>query len=79
MAKITPYIRAGIGLTNLKHNSSYQYREWDPEGRLTDDNHWSKSKTKNNFAWRLGLGAQYAVNDNLSMDLSYRYRRWLHL
>ncbi|AUZ16698.1 TPA: porin family protein [Providencia stuartii] len=39
----------------------------------------SKSKTKNNFTWRLGLGVQYAVNDNLSMDLSYRYRRWLHL
>ncbi|WP_332643150.1 outer membrane protein, partial [Escherichia sp. Lx600-2] len=31
------------------------------------------SKTNSNFAWSLGLGSQYAINDNLSLDLSYRF------
>ncbi|MEX9851062.1 outer membrane protein [Providencia huaxiensis] len=36
------------------------------------DQKWS-DEDGSNFAWSLGLGSQYAINDNLSLDLSYRF------
>lgn len=71
----TPYLSVGIGFANLKYKSGYSYSEWDANGNLIDnsENSFSKSKTSNNFAWSVGLGVQYAINSNLSMDLSYRY------
>lgn len=69
----TPYISAGIGLANLKHKLGLQGRVWDASDELIYNGHDSKSKTQNNFAWSLGLGVQYAINSDLSMDLSYRY------
>ncbi|MGM4629286.1 outer membrane beta-barrel protein, partial [Salmonella sp. NW145] len=31
------------------------------------------SASKNNFAWGAGIGAKYAVTDNIMIDASYKY------
>lgn len=67
----TPYVSVGLGLASIKHKAQYIYTETNSGGSEYDE--FSKSKTNSNFAWSLGLGSQYAINDNLSLDLSYRF------
>ncbi|WP_272680176.1 outer membrane protein [Providencia sp. PROV032] len=69
----TPYVSVGLGLASIKHKSSYSYEEKSHQGMYYGYDSLSKSKTNSNFAWSLGLGSQYAINDNLSLDLSYRF------
>lgn len=69
----TPYVSVGLGMANIKHKAKYEYTEIQLPSNITDNNSFSKSKTSNNFAWSLGLGSQYKLNDNLSLDLSYRF------
>ncbi|EPQ5228602.1 outer membrane protein [Providencia stuartii] len=67
----TPYVSVGLGLASIKHKAQYIFSEVNSGGSEYDA--FSKSKTNSNFAWSLGLGSQYAINDNLSLDLSYRF------
>ncbi|MBQ0534881.1 MULTISPECIES: outer membrane protein [Providencia] len=67
----TPYVSVGLGLASIKHKAQYISSEVNSGGSEYDA--FSKSKTNSNFAWSLGLGSQYAINDNLSLDLSYRF------
>ncbi|MEQ5287361.1 outer membrane protein [Providencia huaxiensis] len=67
----TPYVSVGLGLASIKHKAQYITSEVNSGGSEYDA--FSKSKTNSNFAWSLGLGSQYAINDNLSLDLSYRF------
>lgn len=67
----TPYVSVGLGLASIKHKAHYSFSEVNSGG--SDYDAFSKSKTNSNFAWSLGLGSQYAINDNLSLDLSYRF------
>ncbi|MEQ4676663.1 outer membrane protein [Providencia vermicola] len=67
----TPYVSVGLGLASIKHKAGYTYSEINSGGSEYDA--YSKSKTNSNFAWSLGVGSQYAINDNLSLDLSYRF------
>ncbi|MBN6361484.1 porin family protein [Providencia huaxiensis] len=67
----TPYVSVGLGLASVKHKAQYISSEVNSGGSEYDS--FSKSKTNSNFAWSLGLGSQYAINDNLSLDLSYRF------
>ena len=59
--KFTPYVGAGIGYSKLK--ASYT---------LTAENA-TLSESDYQFTWPAGVGVAYAVNDNLSLDLGYRY------
>ena len=59
--KFTPYVGAGIGYSKLK--ASYT---------LTAENA-TLSESDYQFTWQAGVGVAYAVNDNLSLDLGYRY------
>lgn len=67
----TPYVSVGLGLASVKHKAQFISSEVNSGGSEYDAS--SKSKTNSNFAWSLGLGSQYAINDNLSLDLSYRF------
>ncbi|MEX9217118.1 outer membrane protein [Providencia rettgeri] len=69
----TPYVSVGLGMASLKHKAKYEYTEisYLPSSREFYSD--SKSKTATNFAWSLGVGTQYSFNDNLALDLSYRY------
>lgn len=59
-SKLTPYVGAGIGYAKLK-------------GTLTIDGKSMGSMDDNNFAWQVGAGVGYALNDNVSLDAGYRY------
>ncbi len=62
--KFTPYVGAGIGIAHIKAQGNVDFN-----GERVSD----FSKSKNNFAWQIGAGAAYAVTDNVSVDLGYRY------
>jgi outer membrane autotransporter protein len=64
---VTPYVGLGVGYavvsTDLEGNidiegKSYKFRQ---------------SETEVGFAWNMGAGAAWAINDSLSLDLGYRY------
>lgn len=55
--KFTPYFGGGIGYSRMK----------------VEDNTIDYSKSFNQFAWQIGGGVSYAVNDKASVDFGYRY------
>ncbi len=60
--KITPYVMGGIGYAKLKAKDQY----WSEE--------YGKSLlNKTKFAWQIGAGASYNINNHLSVDAGYRY------
>lgn len=58
--KITPYIGAGIGYAKVKGTA---YTGGIKLGSMDDDN----------FAWQVGFGTSYAVNEHICLDAGYRY------
>lgn len=61
----TPYIGAGLGL-------AFNYLGFDTEyydGRGGD----SMDDRQTNFAWQVGAGVAYAINENIAVDVAYRY------
>lgn len=56
-----PYIGGGIGYARLR-NKAY----------LVNDG-WGGTDKEENFAWNIGAGLGYAVNENITLDLGYRY------
>lgn len=65
----TPYIGAGVGLAFVGAKTSVNSHE---EGEPDESDSFGK-KTRTNFAWNVGLGCAYALNDTVSIDLGYRY------
>lgn len=66
-----PYISFGLGLASTRYENT-QRSEFEILG-LKQSSNQSKSQRINKLAWSLGLGSRYAVNDNLSFDLGYRF------
>ncbi|HFD6683370.1 TPA: outer membrane protein [Providencia alcalifaciens] len=65
----TPYISIGLGLARVDYNRVLSTTIYTP----TDVLNSSKTSTINNFAWALGAGTQYTINNNLALDVSYRF------
>ena len=61
--KFTPYVGVGLGVARLKAKEINQ-------GKST---YISGKKDATNFAWQIGAGVNYALTDNWSVDLGYRY------
>lgn len=61
--KLTPYLGAGIGYARLKADNGASLRTFSK----------NFSKSSNNFAWNLTAGVSYQLNENFSIDASYRY------
>ena len=63
---LTPYVMGGIGLSRNKI---------DDMDIFANDNLYFRRYSNNsyNFAWKLGAGAAYKVNDRVSIDLGYRF------
>ncbi len=73
-SSFTPYVSVGLGYASINQkttlsdsyinasNPAYNYSE-----------SYSRSHTSNNFAWSVGAGVKYAMNDNFDLDFSYRY------
>lgn len=64
----TPYVTAGIGLAtvDLKANRTDRFG-----GEVTQSA--TNSRTSNNFAWSVGAGVNYAVNESVDLGIGYRY------
>lgn len=61
---ITPYLGAGVGVAYIEY-----------KGKQTFNNAqiMNTSRYLTNFAWQVGTGINYKVNDQWSLDLGYRY------
>lgn len=59
----TPYVTLGAGIARNKTTQDVT------TSNVTD----SQSGTKNNFAYKVGLGARYAINQNIDFDLRYQF------
>lgn len=66
----TPYVGAGIGMAFL--NTKANIGGWDDtsgDGMSGS----TGSKTVTNFAWNVGAGVGYEINENFTVDLGYRF------
>lgn len=61
----TPYVGAGLGL-------AFNYFGMDVKDR-TGFSYANQDERRTNFAWNVGAGVAYAINDQLSVDAAYRY------
>jgi opacity protein-like surface antigen len=62
----TPYIGAGLGVARLKGTMN-----WVED--IDDGSSISSGKSRTNFAWQIGAGVAYNINENVAVDLGYRY------
>lgn len=63
----TPYIGAGLGMGFLSNDTTASVR--DGLSYFED----SKNKMNTVFAWNVGAGVSYAMTENVSADLAYRF------
>ena len=63
---LTPYVGAGLGVARLKGTMN-----WVEE--LDDGCSVGSGKSRTNFAWQIGAGIAYNLNQNVAADLGYRY------
>lgn len=59
----TPYVGAGLGM-------AFQYAGYDVKDGA---NKYFMDDRYTTFAWNAGVGLAYAVNENLAVDLGYRF------
>lgn len=64
--KFTPYVGAGIGLAKTKIARHGEY-----DGPFMRGGEGTVKHT--GIAWQIGAGIAYALNDNVSVDVGYRY------
>lgn len=64
----TPYLTAGLGLAFI--NTEYEYNVRNAGASVFGMN---ESENFTNFAWNVGAGVAYSFNENVSVDLGYRY------
>lgn len=61
-----PYLTAGVGISlNTLSDSDYFYNN-------NFNEHYGEKLTKN-FAWKIGLGVSYQLNNKVVLDLGYRF------
>lgn len=71
--KFTPYVSVGLGMASINHKMRYDYNEHIVSMNQFTHEKFTKSKTTTNFAWSVGLGSQYRVNNHVSLDMGYRF------
>ena len=64
----TPYVGGGLGVAFIRHKSTATENPG-----AADEERIHASKNFSNFAWSLGGGLAYNINDNWALDLGYRY------
>ncbi|MCL2591578.1 MAG: outer membrane beta-barrel protein [Betaproteobacteria bacterium] len=69
----TPYVGGGLGLAFIKVRGSYGWADFYGGNPGLSHSVSLRSKSTTNFAWNIGAGAAYAINDNISLDLGYRF------
>ena len=69
----TTYLSAGLGYAYISPKTSQIASVSIPAGRTSTAPLQSRSHATNNFAWSVGAGIRYTINQNFSFDLSYKY------
>ncbi|MDR2199654.1 MAG: outer membrane beta-barrel protein [Deltaproteobacteria bacterium] len=69
-SKIIPYVGGGVGLGIIRVENATNF---DPNLTDFEPIETYNSKTKTNFAFDIGGGIAYAVTDNFTLDLGYRF------
>jgi opacity protein-like surface antigen len=68
----TPYIGAGLGMAFVGTKyTGLAFDVNDPESAWVS--HDVGKKTRTNFAWNIGAGLGYDINEYLTLDLGYRF------
>lgn len=70
--RFTPYISAGVGLASINNKASNHFIFTSSSSDLYSFQS-KKSHTSNNFAWNAGAGVKYKINEDFSLDFSYKY------
>lgn len=70
-SSFTPYLSAGLGYASVNQKTTLSASLPTPDDNYSES--YSRSHTSNNFAWSVGAGVKYALNDNFDLDFSYRY------
>ena len=70
--KFTPYVGAGLGIAHLKNKLNVTATT----PKVPFPINVSDTEEENHFAWNIGLGMNYALTDNISLDLGYRYTNY---
>lgn len=65
---LTPYLGGGLGVAFIRHKSTATERPGTADEEVINN-----SKNFSNFAWSLGGGVAYNINDKWALDLGYRY------
>lgn len=69
---LMPYIKGGIGLS-INNISYLQNIDVPYSTNQLSFNNTQSGKSTNNFAWDVGLGADYYLTQKLSVGLAYRF------
>ncbi|EPK6350134.1 outer membrane protein [Proteus mirabilis] len=72
-SSFTPYVSVGLGYASINQKTTLSYSYSYIGAAYNDSGSYSRSHTSNNFAWSVGAGVKYAMNDNFDLDFSYRY------
>ena len=67
---VTPYVGAGVGVVYNKRSFSASENFADP---IFVDTNYTDTERHFDFAYSLGAGLNYAVTQNVSVDLGYEY------
>jgi len=67
----TPYVGAGLGLAFINSKGHFNL-ESESYPTLENAAFSLGSKRSTNFAWNIGVGGAYAINDKVSLDFGYR-------
>lgn len=68
--KFTPYLGAGLGMAFI--STKYNAKLVD-SGNSFSSGFNSSSKNVTNFAWNVGAGLGYDINDSWTVDVGYRF------
>lgn len=70
MSGFTPYVTTGLGVAR---NSTNNYIANTRGSDGTFDSNVYPKKTTTDFAWKIGLGSKYEINQDFDFDLRYQY------
>ena len=69
---LTPFVFAGIGYSKIS-TGDYNYQSTSTISYAVTTLNTVAGKSSNSFAWRLGFGGSYKINQIVSLNLSYSY------
>jgi opacity protein-like surface antigen len=69
----TPYFTLGAGVAHNKAKSTYTASTSINGGGFESDSADLGEATKDNFAYKIGLGTRYSINKSFDLDLRYQF------